>query len=230
VYVGIDHGGTGFDDKKMNGVTAITFGAIEPRVNNWDKIHIFSELYLQASTIEETVLEILRVLRNTRTAQKYHYPELLVNNEDIIKVKRWGAGKDIFRGIQDAYESIAERYMKYARLHGFSISLVPASIDERERIEKANWLFKKELVDINPTCTQIIEAFRSVEYGKNEKIAILQNDHASESCEYCFAVMPIWNREFSIPRKEESLVDRELRRINDNSAEDEIYGKRYAYA
>ena len=230
VYVGIDHGGTGFDEKKMSGVTAISFGAIEPRINNWDKIHIFDELYLQGSTVEETALEILRVLRNTRTAQKYHYPELIVNSEDIIKVRRWGAGKDIFRGIQDAYESIAERYMRHARIHGFQISLVPASVDERERIEKANWLFRKELVDINPNCVHVIEAHRSVEYGANEKIKNLQDDHAAESCAYMFSTMPIWNREYSLPKYSETLVDRELKRINDMTADDNIYGSRYEYA
>ena len=230
VYVGIDHGGTGFDDKKMSGVTAIVFGAIEPRINNWDKIHIFDELYLQGSTIEETVLEILRVLRNTRTAQKYHYPELNVSAEDIIKVRRWGAGKDVFRGIQDAYESIAERYMKYAKIHGYQISLVPASIDERERIEKANWLFRKELIDINPNCVHIIESHRSVEYGNNEKIKGLQDDHSAEAAAYCLSVMPIWNRQFDIPQHQETIVERELRRMNDTSADDSIYGRRYVYA
>lgn len=195
VYVGIDHGGTGFDDRKINGVTAISFGAIESRINNWDKIHIFDELYLQGSTVEETVLEILRVLRNTRTAQKYHYPELIINSDDIIKVRRWGAGKDIFRGIQDAYESIAERYMRYAKIHGFQISLVPASIDERERIEKANWIFRKELVDINPNCIHTIESHRSIEYGNNEKIARLQDDH---SCLYSNTLISTTNGDIPI--------------------------------
>ena len=230
VYVGIDHGGTGFDEKKMNGVTAVSFGAMEPRINNWDKIHVFDELYLQGSTVEETVLEILRVLRKVKTAQKYHYSEQVNHSEDIIKVRRWGSGKDIFRGIQDAYESIAERYMRYARIHGFQISLVPASVDERERIEKANWLFRKDLVDINPNCIHIIEAHRSVEYGANEKIKSLQDDHGAESTAYLFSVMPIWNHEFSTPKYTETLVDRELKRINDMSSEDNIYGSRYVYA
>ena len=100
----------------------------------------------------------------------------------------------------------------------------------KERIEKANWLFRKDLVDINPNCIHIIEAHRSVEYGANEKIKSLQDDHGAESTAYLFSVMPIWNHEFSTPKYTETLVDRELKRINDMSSEDNIYGSRYVYA
>ena len=225
VYVGIDHGGTGYDNTRATGITAVTFAALEPRQGTYPKAHIFSELDLPASTIEETVVAIDGVLKATYVAQKYHY-ELFdkqhISPDGRIKVKAWRCSPDMMKGIQDEHESIMERYMRVASERGFLMPLAIGSKDEHERIEKTNWIFRKKLCDVNPRCINYINSHRAVEYGANEKIKLAQDDHHCESGGYLFSGLPTLWRDVKVPVEVQSIVDRELARVNSNSLYDEV--------
>lgn len=230
LFVGIDHGGTGYDETRATGVTSVTFGAKKPVVGGWNKIHVFCEVDLQGSTIENTVNEIAYALKALKTMWKFHYPECNLTDYEYPEVKAWRIGNDAYRGIQDANESIAERYMRFAALIGLKMPLAAAGIDERERIERVNWLFRKSLAMINPKCEHYIEAHRIVEYGKNEKIKLMQDDHATESGGFMMSALPMWHQQFEIPEQEMSLVDRELAGMQESVFSDDVYGGRYATA
>jgi len=230
LYVGIDHGGTAIDETRQTGVTAVTIMAVEKRQWDWDRVYVIDEIYLQGSTIEETVQAVIRKLIEIKTKQKEKYRDVVQDNYPFPKVRAWRGGRDMFRGIQDANESISERYMRYARMHGLAMSLANAGSNEAEGIERVNWMFRKKLVSVNPHCIHYIEAHRTVEYGKNEKIKDKQDDHSCESGIYAMSAMPIWSKNIYLPVDDESKYQNKARPSKPQEEYiDPIFGNRYQY-
>jgi hypothetical protein len=222
VYVGVDHGGTGFDSTRRTGVTAISFTAVEKREGEWDRIHVFDEIDLQGSTVEETVQAINEKLMGLISSWRYHYENVPIPEK--ITVKGWGCGGDMMKGIQDSSENIAQRYMRYSQLYGFDMVLAAMGVRERERVERINWMFRKKIIDVNPRCIHLIDSLRTVEYGANETIAAQQDDHHPEALGYSLSVMPIWMLDLLVPQREQTLVERELEKMGLATQEQEEYG------
>ncbi len=211
IYVGVDHGGTGYDSTRRTGVTAIIFVAVEEKTGEWDRVHVFDELDLQGATVEETTAAISEKLTALRMAWKYHFEGIKL--QETVNIKGWGCGGDMLKGIQDCSENIAQRYQRYAQAYGFQMNLMAMGAGERERIERMNWMFRKKLIDVNPKCVHLIDSLRNIEYGANEKVKAQQDDHEPEALGYALSVTPIWTQDVSVPRREPTLVERELAKI-----------------
>ena len=228
IYIGIDHGGTGYDKTGATGVTAVDFAALEPRSGTWPKLHVFDELYLQGSTVQDTVAEIDERLKALRTAQKYHYENVPATP---VKVKAWRSGADVMRGIQDAQESIMERYMKFAKMRGLFMPLAIGGNDQAEKIERTNWFFREGLLDVNPSCIHTIGCWKGTEYGSNGKIKAMQDDHNSEAFDLLHSAVPVRPNMIRMPEQLESREQTEMRRYQEGLAQegdDPVYGTRYA--
>lgn len=230
IYVGLDHGGTGLDDSRATGVTSVVFTALEPRPGDWPLVHVFDELYLQASTIEESVAAIYDTLLAIHTAWRHRYPDIVDNIPgQIAHVKAWRCDPSMSRGIQDSNETIMTRYMRYARTLGFNMALAPGDNRIAENIERNSWLFRKKLVSVNPRCADFIDEHRAWLYGKNEKPKPMQSDHTCDSFAYCSSAYPFTNKRLDLPPKEPTLFEQRQRQQARNSmmgGYDDVYGYR----
>lgn len=227
IYVGIDHGGTGYDKTGATGVTGVTFAALEPRPGNWPKLHVFDELYLQGSTIQNTVMEIDERLKALRVAQRYRF---IGAPETNVRVKTWRCSPDMARGIQDEHETLMERYMKFAKMRGLFMPLAPGSKDQAEKIERTNWFFREGLLDVNPSCVHTINCWKGVEYGSNGKIKPMQDDHNSEAFDILLSGVPVRPSMIQFPDQHETreaAIMREYAAGALNDEYDSVYGAHY---
>lgn len=181
VYVGIDHGGTGAPGPNFaHNTTSVTFAALEPRDGDYPVVHVYDELFLPSSTIEETVTAIDDKLKAHMTASKLAYPEYWRNNwtsEPHIPVEAWRCDPSMQRRVDNTDETIMECYIRNASNRGFVMALAPGNNDVSAGIQKVSWLFRRKLLRVNPRCRRWIDAHKSYEYGKNEAPAAGQCDH-----------------------------------------------------
>ena len=210
-------------------MTAVAFAALEPRPGAWPKLHVFDELYLQGSTVQDTVAEIDTRLKALRTAQAYHYTDVPLGS---VRVKTWRCSPDMVRGIQDEHETIMERYMKFGKMRGLFMPLAAGAHDQAEKIERTNWFFREGLADVNPCCIHTINCWKGVEYGSNGKIKAMQDDHNSEAFDLLLSGVPVRPNMLRIPTNCETREQREIRAYNENLAledgGDPVYGAHYA--
>lgn len=231
-YVGIDHGGTGTPlANNATGITAVPFVAVENREGEFPLIHVFDELYLKASTIEQTVTEIDVRLKGIKTAQKYAFNDIN-NPEERIKVEQWRCDPSMCRHHTDSnsMEKISETYMKFAHSRGLNMPLCGGDNDIISGIHKINWLCRKGLLRINPRCINLINELRSVEYGNNEKPKAMQADHLVKALQYICSAIPIWWRDYELTQERRSREERHIQRFlnEQNTESDPIFGGRYA--
>ncbi len=232
IYIGIDHGGTGQDESKATGVTGIIFTAIEPRIGDWPIVHIFDELYLQGSTIEETINALYDKLLAIGTAQRFHYPDIVPNIPDVIPtVRAYRCDPSMSRGIQDANETIMMRYMRYAKTIGLRLPLAPGDNKIAENIERVSWLFRKKLTRVNPKCHNFIEEHRTWMYGNNEKPKPMQRDHLCNSLGYVSSAYSFVHKRLDLPPKEPTgfeMRQRKQAELYRQDLSDPVYGDRFA--
>ncbi len=216
LYIGIDHGGTGTAPKSnANNITAVVFVAIEERPGDWPKIHVFDELYLPSSTIEETVEAIDHRLRAIMTAQRIHYPE---ECKEVVaehpKITAWRCDPSMNRRSGDTVETIMEAYMRHASDRGFTMPLAPGDNELESGIHKIAWMFRRKLVDICPHCANFISEHHNYEFGENEKPKRGQADHECDAFRYTCSAIPLWWKNFQIKPKE-TVVDMHLRKLRE---------------
>ncbi len=214
IYIGVDHGGTGEDKTMRTGVTAVTFLAYQHQAGRQPLIYAFDELYLSASTIEQTVAEIDAKLRRWHIAQLEQYPLLTqYENGGRLKVKAWRCDPSMNKKMDEKPYTIIERYTYFAKLRGMDMRLAPGDADWVSGIEKVDWMFRKGVLKICPKCTNTYNEHASLEYGESEKIKPMQRDHLVTALKYAASAFP---REFNMREKVErpvSLVERELSRM-----------------
>lgn len=232
LYVGIDHGGSGATDSKQSvNITSVTFIAEEKREGQWSKIHVFDELYLPSSTVEETTQAIYNKLTALAVKMRIHYGHQACENFKVIPpIEAWRGGHDMNRKRGDSDESIMETYMRHSMMIGLPMALTMGETDIQQRIHKMAWFMRKKLIDFNPSCIHAIESHRNYTYGNDEKPASHQDDHQCESTGYGCSAVPMWWMDFTIPKHGETLVERELKKARSGNAEgyDPIYGRQYA--
>ncbi len=232
IYIGIDHGGTGQDESKATGVTGILFTAVEPRAGDWPIVHIFDELYLQGSTIEETITALYDKLLAIGTARRFHYPDIVPNIPDVLPaVRAYRCDPSMSRGIQDANETIMMRYMRYAKTIGLRLPLAPGDNKIAENIERVSWLFRKKLARVNPKCHNFIEEHRTWMYGNNEKPKPMQRDHLCNSLGYVSSAYSFVHKRLDLPPKEPTgfeMRQRKQAELYRQDLSDSVYGDRYA--
>lgn len=236
-YVGIDHGGTGSvpANRSIN-ITSVVFAAVKERKGDWPLIHVFDELTLQSSTIEETVEAIDNKLKGIATAMRMHYPRESTDKiGERIPVTAWRCDPSMNRrtgGAEKAtVETTAEAYMRHAALRGFNMPLAMGDNSVNSGIQKVSWLFRKGLIIVNPSCSDFITAHQTYEYGNNEQPAKGQFDHPCDAGRYMLSAVPFWWSDFRLPDDNETIVDKELRRLKQKEAYDgldPIYGNRYS--
>jgi hypothetical protein len=233
LYVGIDHGGSGQTDAKQSvNITSVTFIAEEKREGTWSKLHVFDELYLPSSTIEETVAAIYNKLVSLGVKMRIHYGHQACENFGRIPiVSAWRGGHDMNRRRGDSDESVMETYMRHALMMGLNMPLSVGETDIQQRIHKMAWLMRKLLLNFNPSCIHAIEAFRNYTYGRDEKPQAGQDDHPVESTSYAASAVDMWWMDFTLPMAKQTIVERELQKVQNqtnNSEYDPIYGRQYA--
>jgi hypothetical protein len=234
IYIGIDHGGTGTPpSNRATNITAVVFAALEERNMQYPILHIFDELDLPGSTIENTVAEIHDKLITIRMTQRYNFNmDRDAYPLDIPEDITWCCDPSMqkMRDKDGDVESIIGAYMRHAIARGLSMPLAPGSNDIIRGIERKNWLFRKQLAVFNPKCVNIIRNLESNEYGKNEKPAANQDDHHSDALTYLVSRIPLW-WEYDTP--DLSLVSREsaaIQQYHQNIAmngTDPVFGARY---
>ncbi len=214
IYVGIDHGGTGDDKTMRTGVTAVVFVAYQHQAGQYPVITIFDELYLSASTIEETIAEIDGKLRKIYMAQYEAYRDKMsIYSDGRVKVKAWRCDPTMNKKIEETNYTTIERYMYYARLRGIEMSLIGGDSDWVKGIELVDWMFRKGIMKICPGCVNTYNEHASLEYGDNEKVKPMQRDHLVTALKYITSAFPrIFNLNVKIDRPQ-SLVERELARM-----------------
>jgi len=214
IYIGLDHGGTGTAPKNnTTNITAAVFVAVEERPGEWPKIHVFDELYLKSSTIEETVAEIDHKLKAIATMQKLNYPDVM-GIGDHPKVYAWRCDPSMNRRSGDTVETIMEAYMRHASDRGFNMPLAPGDNEVESGIHKIAWMFRKGMVDICPHCVNFIAEHHGYEYGENEKPKRGQADHTCDDFRYLCSAIPLWWKNFQIKPKE-TIVDQHMRHLRE---------------
>ncbi len=155
IYIGIDHGGTGEDKTMRTGVSAVTFISYQHRAGQQPIVTIFDELYLSASTIENTVAEIDRKLKYWHTAQLEHYPSQVYGlpGDGRLKIKSWRCDPAMNRMVEEKPYTQIQRYKYFADLRDMKMVLLPGDNDEQAGVEKVDWMFRKGVMKICPKCT-----------------------------------------------------------------------------
>lgn len=213
IYIGIDHGGTGTtDQRKSINITAVVFFALEHRTNGWDKVHIFDELYLPGSTIEETVAEIDTKLKMLKLQRESVYGMSNTFNGIRENVAAWRCDPSMRRKSGDTTESLIDAYIRHSSLRGMPMPICPGDNDIATAIHRVSWMFRKKLVDVCPKCKNLISELRSWEYGNNEKPAAHQADHAINAFQYGASAVPMWHQRFDIHDGKKTLVQKMLER------------------
>ncbi len=200
IYVGIDHGGTGQDPSMKTGITSVVFTAIEPRVGEWPLVHVFDELYLPGSTVEETVKAIHDKLRVIRTAQRFRFPEIVPNvDKALAPVRAWRCDPSMKRGVQDTSETLIDRYVRYGRALGMRIALTPGDNRVEDGIERNSWIMRNKLLRVNPKCSNFIDEHKAWERGSDEKPKTQQRDHSCNSWVYISSAYPFVHKRLDLP-------------------------------
>jgi hypothetical protein len=232
LYVGLDHGGTGTPNStNATGITAVLFLAVEEKENEYPKIHVFDELYLKASTIEQTVAEIDAKLKGIMLQQRYNFDwyKSLADRPDVVQ---WRCDPSMCRTMNDnnSVQKISEVYMAHAMQRGMSMPLSGGDNNIDTGIHRANWLFRKKLIDVNPKVINLITELRSVEYGSNEKPKPMQADHAVKTLQYIASAIPIWWRQYELEEERQTRESKHIEKyINEqNYGTDDVFGGRYA--
>jgi len=237
IYAGLDHGGSGTPDaaRSMN-VTGVIFFALEDRLNNYPKIHVFDELELESSTIEETVDEIYDKQKAFYYEMRRLYTNMFFPSEytdfQMVFPVAWRCGHDMQKHMDDAQETIVDCYVRHAALKGFNLPLIVGGSGIQERIHKINWMFRKGLIDVNPKCVHFIQGFKDYEYGRNEKPRMGQNNHIVEAFEQGVTAINLWHQDITFDTNKRSPLDMAIEKSRhqlDNDY-DPIFGKRYSYA
>jgi hypothetical protein len=235
VYAGLDHGGSGTPDaaRAMN-VTAVIYFALEEKPNQYPAIHVFDELELDGSTIEETVDEIYDKQRAfyyemRRLYGGYFFPAEYTNSQMVFPYQ-WRCGHDMQKHMDEGVETFIDAYVRHAALKGFSLPLIIGGSGIQERIHKINWMFRKNIIDVNPKCIHFIEGFKNYEYGKNEKPRSGQNNHIVEAFEIAATAIDLWHQDITFDTAKRSLLDAALQsaRMQNDGTNDPIYGRRYS--
>lgn len=236
IYIGIDHGGTGLPDKDNTiNITAVVFAAVEKITGRRFKIHVFNELYLPSSTIEETVRAIDEKLQQTLMLQRVHYKEdteqRYESGEIRTRVVSWKCDPSMARKRDDSDESIMETYMRHGYERGLNISLSPGNNEVAPAIHKISWLFRKKMTDVNPRCIHFIGSHKAYEYGDNEKPANKQDDHECDAFKMlCSGMNFWWETDLSGLEKRESRESEQMRiaqEMANGGYNDGIYGNRF---
>jgi len=233
IYVGIDHGGSGVPTpNNSTGITAVLFIAYEERSGSmYPRCHVFDELYLPASTIEETVGAIDSRLKAIRYAQERIYGRDEYRFGDSVRadVEQWRCDPSMARRAGgDTEETIMESYMNHAARRGMTMPLAPGSNDVTPGIHRVNWMLRKVLLMINPRCVNLLNELRSVEYGNNEKPKAAQADHATDTLRYILSAVPMWFDEFTLPEDRQSVFKQVMaRQLRDRMGDgfDPVYGR-----
>lgn len=232
VCVGLDHGGTGAPQKgNATGITAVVFLALEERQGEWPIVHVYDELYLESSTIEDTVGAIDSKLQAHAMEKHEAYQ---AESVDMFREQPvwWRCDPSMQRKRDDSAETIMETYMRHASMRGFIMPLAPGSNDVRERIQRISWMLRKGLVKVNPRCRHFIESMRAYEYGKNELPAAFQDDHPVDAFTYGSSAFNLWWNQMEIPEPEptmrQSAIQNAIKRnLTNNGESDDVYGSRY---
>lgn len=236
IYVGIDHGGTGAPGNAFaHNTTSIVFMAVEPHEGDYPTVHVYDELFLPSSTIEETVTAIDDRLKAHLTASKLTYPDYWKSNwhgHQHVQVDSWRCDPSMGKRNGDTDETIMECYMRNATNRGFTMALAPGNNEIASGIQKVSWLFRRKLMRVNPRCRYWIDAHTAYEYGKNELPAANQCDHSCDATRYGLSALPLWWNDFNLPEHTETVIQRGLRQALEQSSmsvsgTDDIYGNRY---
>jgi len=235
IYVGVDHGGSGTPTANFStNVTDIVFFALIKRENLLPKIHIFKNLFLPSSTIEETVDVVYETLKTIFEVWKFQFPDLMSSpfflSQNIAIPTAWRCDPNMAKHMDDSDESFIQSYMRHAVAKGFNMPLVPGGSGLQERQHKVNWMFRKKLVEVNPSLVEFIESFRNYEYGNNEKPKANQNDHAVNAFEYGVTAIPLWFKGIRPEIQQKSFVERIMGNMKNiiKQGNDAVYGDRYA--
>jgi len=181
---------------------------VEPSNGDWPKIHIFDELYLSRSTIEDTVKAIDDKLQQIKMQQKYAFPQLMEKDEALrIPVTAWRCDPSMQKHVADSFETIVDRYIQYAKNRGFTMAIAPGMNNIEWNIERVSWLFRKGILRINPKCINTIEEHKSWEYGDNEKPKNQQKDHTVNAVQYGTSAIPIGFNQLAMPDKPKTISD-----------------------
>lgn len=224
IVVGIDHGGSGTPQKNnATNTTAVLFLAFyQPETANVE-VNVFDELYLGGSTIEETVAAIDGKLKQWAATQKMHYQNE-AEQATRLKVSMWRCDPSMGRGVQDVDESVMEAYMRHARNRGFSMPLSAWPKDVMPGIYRTNWMFRGNMMHVNPKCIRLINELKSVEFDENEKIKKLQADHATDALRGAVMSIHVSVKPIEMQQQKsfvERVVEREMR---DSLIQDDVYG------
>jgi len=229
MYVGIDHGGSGFTNAGQTiNITGVVFKAVEPRAGAFDMVHTIDELYLAGATIEETVAAIDTKLQAIQTgvAAAYHIDKHKLDYR--FPVEAWRCDPSMAKRYGDSSETIMERYMRFAEMRGLDMPLAPGDNDVDGGIEKINWLHRNKLERVNPKCINYISEHRAYEYGDNEKPKSQQADHEITANRYICSALPFWFQEYEMPRPQKSRMQEAIDRHQKSTrGTDEIFGNRY---
>jgi len=232
IYIGVDHGGTGATDARRSvNITAVVFFALEQRTDGWDRVHIFDELYLPGSTIEETVAAIDTKLKMLKIMRENIYGYSGDGEALRSSVAAWRCDPSMRRRSGDTQEALVDAYIRHASLRGLSMPISPGDNDIASAIHRVSWMFRKKLVDVCPKCKNLISELRSWEYGQNEKPAAKQADHAINAFQYIASAIPMWHQRFDIHDGKKTLLQQMIDRnkLGQNRGRyDPVYGRVYA--
>ena len=227
IGVFIDHGGSGTPQKQMaTNVKAVVFVAYHKQGLEYPQFLIFDSLYLGGSTIENAVMEIRERLVYHHNARKKVY-DWYNSTDEMIKVNIWRCGQDMAKGLDDSDESIMEAWMRHGRNIGMRMSLAPGNNDVDAGVARVNWLFREDLMKINPWNVEGIDELNTIEFDENEKIKKFQADHFCEALRVGILSIhiDIQSPEMNKPKTLEEKV-MELESMRKQSGDD-IFGDRY---
>lgn len=230
IYIGIDHGGTGSvpSNRSVN-VTGVIFFAVEEHSGTWPSVHIFDELFLHSSTIEETVAAIDGKLKAIAVQQKMYYPTsetMSIGNR--AGVRTWRCDPSMNKRNGDQAETIMETYIRNAHNRDIHMPITNGDNDIESSITKISWMLRKGIITVNPKCRNFINEIKSYEYAKDsEKPSKGQSDHLLDALKYVLSALPLWLKNFRIDtaKSREELHMENIRRQGMHN--DNIFGARY---
>ena len=197
-------------------------------------LHTFDELYLGGKTIEEADAAIDRRLQHWAVMQKFHYPShTFPDNYIRLPVYRWRCDPAMRkRASETSDETIMEVYMRHAAMCGLIMDLEIGNNEVATGIEKINWIHKKKLELINPSCVHYIEEHQNYMYSEGEKPADKQADHLVTANRYICSAMNFWWDTQPSDVQTESREQRHIKAMTKNAGNgsDNIYGRRYGVA
>ncbi len=232
IVVSIDHGGSGTPQKhNATNIKAVIFMAYTKKGGEWPKAMVYDSLYMGGVTIQACVIAIEERLRMHQRARLKNF-QWFKSTDSRIQVDMWRCDPAMQKGMEDADESVLEAYMRHATAIGMDMPLVSGNNDVESGIQRINWMFRENLLTINPWNTEGIEELETVEYGDNGKIKPLQADHFTDALR--LAVMSIdFNLDsmYESPPKVITLADMVQNSMDNMEFDnDTVYGNRYKYS